>query len=127
MPDRPKSTPREFEELAPFRESFLTLFTEPEGAAAFRRVGHLIFEWLLDWQHAAPIREPLMILELRARAADLRYVERFLLDTVAVGTGIGIDPQWERALKHHTGRWALRAGTLAAEIETAISDAGMLL
>jgi hypothetical protein len=67
------------EESAGFRETFLRHFYEREDLAALRRLAHLLHEMILEMARYAPrtpesgTRE-----ELRAVAADLRYVQGFL-------------------------------------------------
>ena len=68
-----------WDELAPFRASFLRHFTQPEDRAALERVGHLLFEHALEFsRHWPKDPEPTVSSQVRAAVEDLRYLTGYL-------------------------------------------------
>lgn len=75
----PRFTAAEFEQIPTFRETFLVGFTEPADAAAFRRVGRLLFHFLNEYRVYFPDPgERMPKPEFRAVLADLRFLEGYL-------------------------------------------------
>lgn len=103
-------------ELAPLRETFLACFGDAHGAA-LRQLGSMAHGLALGFLPFAENREGFEMAELRAVAADLRYVENYLRLTVAGCEGAGLPKRRERALRRLAEKWARRVGGLAGEIE----------
>jgi len=72
------SPPREWEELCVFRETFLVWLTPPGAADAFRFVGNLFFDLMLNAEDWPTWTESPVHAELRAAAVDLRFLQGFL-------------------------------------------------
>jgi hypothetical protein len=75
----PVIDPAKWEDFPTFRETFLAYFTRPEDAAAFRHIGNLVFEMVLE--HCRYFPDPPesdVRRELRAALADLRHLQGFL-------------------------------------------------
>lgn len=109
-------------EMAPLRETFLLYLTNPEDNAAARRMAALAYQLVLEWMHFPPHEEPMIEAELAAIGRDLRYLERFLLRTVAADPCSGEDPTRERKLTAKARRWACKLGRVAGEIEAALGE-----
>jgi predicted ArsR family transcriptional regulator len=72
-------TPAGWEESAGFRETFLYHVTEPDDAAALRRLARILYESTLELaRYAPPGGESATREELRAAVADLRHTQGFL-------------------------------------------------
>ncbi len=129
MPDRDESTaaavapptvdPREWEDFAVFRETFLVQFTRPAHNAALRHFAEMLFDVTLE-----ACRSPLFPElpgepprhDLAAAVADLRHLQGFLhmlFDLSEGGEGE------ERRL----GRLAARAERALAKVADAIEGA----
>ena len=71
--------PARFEDFPVFRETFLSILTEPRHNAAVRAVGDLAFELALDFRRHWPDQpEGSLRTELRAAIADLRFIQGHL-------------------------------------------------
>ncbi|HEX9942990.1 MAG TPA: hypothetical protein VGG03_13310 [Thermoanaerobaculia bacterium] len=64
--------------LCVFRETFLVWLTPPGAADAFRFVGNLFFDLMLNAEDWPTWTESPVQAELRAAAADLRFLQGFL-------------------------------------------------
>jgi hypothetical protein len=134
MPDRPQSTPdpvavppvvnpADFEDFAVFRETFLSVFTEPEHNRCLREVGNLIFDMALEYRGYWP-DEPEGVIRtgLRALVADLRVIQGHL---ASMADPENASPNTEQEERHLTvaGRIALdvqhAADTLELELQGA--------
>src|SRR6185295_9968021 len=74
----PTALPREWEMLCVFRETFLVWLTPPGAADAFRFIGNLFFDLMLNAEDWPTWTESPVRAELRAVAADLRFLQGFL-------------------------------------------------
>ena len=103
--------PEDFHDFEGFRETTLSLFTDPEHNAALRATGGLIFtmasEGDNDWP-AEPEGNPRH--QLRAAVADLRFLQGFL-------GALGRPMECARAGHDgHLARVALRLSAQVAEV-----------
>lgn len=126
MSDRTQSTPQPssetWQELAPFRETFLRHLTREGDAQACRQLGSLIFEMVLDYcRHWAQSAELETVDVLRALLGDLRYLEQGLRSNVAGALETcSLDPR-EVPLALRAKSWAERLAVVADEIEESIT------
>lgn len=134
MRNRPKSTvppaavgppavdPRKWEDYPAFRETFLHHFTEPEYNEALRRFGTLLVDMLLEFTRFMPDEpEGVTRHELRAAAADLRYLQGFLRMVGEEQEVFDLDDQPEQLrLCQLAARLSLRVEQLAAKLEKAV-------
>jgi hypothetical protein len=105
-----------------FRETFLSWLTPPGAADAFRVVGNLVFDLMLnadDWP--APAESPVRR-ELRASASDLRFIQGWLA-TALEANASEMHPE-DAYLASVAGRLAPQVGRIAATIERALGDDG---
>ena len=121
MADPVKSIPASLDLSGALREVFLAHFTDPTDNLALRRVADLVYQFTLEWQHFPDTGEPVISVDLRATAKDLRYLETFLAETVASSGGVG-DPRRERALAVRADEWAEKIAAIASEIEASIVE-----
>ena len=103
----------DWHELRPIREVFLQ-HVPPEAAAAFRHLGDLIFQAILEFCTRLP-PVPHEVSSLRAVAADLRHCAGYLHLAVPEILG-GQDP----VLAAKARRWGLSVARLAAAIEAEV-------
>ncbi|HEV8580855.1 MAG TPA: hypothetical protein VGX68_17455 [Thermoanaerobaculia bacterium] len=104
-----------------FRETFLSWLTPPGAANAFRTVGNLFFDLMLnadDWPmpSESPVRR-----ELRAAAQDLRFVQGWLATALETNDMKQMHPEDAYFLRL-AGRLAPQVGRIAATIETALGE-----
>lgn len=79
VPNPPAVSPARFEDFPTFRETFLSVFTEPTYNTALRVVGNLIFELALEYRGQWPDHpEGVIRSDLRALVADLRVIQGHL-------------------------------------------------
>ena len=109
--------PEDFYDFHGFRETTLSLFTDPEHNAALRATGRLIFtmasEGDNDWP-AEPEGNPRH--QLRAAVADLRFLQGFL-------GSLGRPLECTRAgHEGHLARVALRLSGQVAEIAAVLES-----
>ncbi len=126
MSDREQSTPRTdsptWQELAPFRETFLRHLMQPDDEKAVRHLGTLFFEMALDISRFWPKREePEVVCDLKAAAADLRHLEQHLRANVVASLTASDLSAPEKLLARQAMGWADRLAEVAAEIEQGIS------
>lgn len=118
----PQPTPETWQELAPFRESFLRYLTAPGDAEAVRKTGSLVFEMVLDYCRLWPQPEEAEgVTELRAIIRDLKCVEQQLRRNVAgslEASHLG-EPELRLALKAR--EWAGWLGILTVLLEKEIA------
>lgn len=102
-------------ETGAFRETFLW-HAERESAAAFRAVGTLLLDWLLEY---TPLREVESHVRagLRAALAELRYLGGFLWNDVGKDAEAYVK---DVALARKARPWARQVARLADAIEAAI-------
>ena len=121
MSDHPESTRPSWIEADTFRETTLQIFDSAEDREALRRVGRLLHDLAVD-RRCGPCDEsdesdePLISAELRAAAADLRYLEGYL-ETLGHSGEWSVLSVTEEALAQFAGRMARRVGALAEAIE----------
>jgi hypothetical protein len=78
-PTPPTISPDRFEDFPTFRETFLSVFTDPTYNTALRVVGNLIFELALEYRGQWPDQpEGVIRSDLRALVADLRVIQGHL-------------------------------------------------
>ncbi len=112
-----------WQELQPLRETFLHHVGQPEAAEALRRAGDYFYQAVLDFRQYVEDEEPIILLELRAVAKDLRYLQGFLHHEVAEdGQGNMADARFERWLKVRAEEWADTLAEVASEIEQAVAE-----
>jgi hypothetical protein len=102
------SLPREWEMLCVFRETFLVWLTPPGAADAFRFIGNLFFDLMLNAEDWPTWTESPVRAELRAVAADLRFLQGFL---TTIGT-----PERASELSVEDARLSRFAACQAAEV-----------
>ncbi|HEX6903348.1 MAG TPA: hypothetical protein VF789_26765 [Thermoanaerobaculia bacterium] len=109
--------PSDFEDHPAFRETFLLYFSDPEANAAFRAVGDLLYDFVLEyWQNWPEHPEGLLRASLRAAVADMRHVQGFLAEWASPDTAHG-SPH-EEHLAAFGGGIAHDLGVLADRLET---------
>jgi len=118
MSSSPQSTapPTTWNESSGFRETSLRNFDNPEDRAALRHIGAMLYDLALETTRAVPGEESPTRAEMRAVAADLRYVEGFLLmmRQSADESELGV---MDDALARFGAEVAAGVGNLAASIE----------
>jgi len=124
MSDHEESTRPSWIEADSFRETTLRIFGSAEDREALRRVGRLLHDLAVDRRcgpggesdESDESDEPLVSAQLRAVAADLRYLEGYLemLGHWAEWSTVSVT---EEALAHFAGRMARRVGALAEAVE----------
>jgi hypothetical protein len=118
MPRSPHSIPPPWSELDSFRETTLQNFPKPDRKA-LRRVGRLLYRASLETR--APSGETLLGGELRAVAADLRYLTGYC-------TMLGKYAEWhslddaDEALAHFAAGLAPRLGALIEAIDEELAS-----
>jgi len=105
-----------------FRETFLAWLTPPGAADAFRLVGNLFFDMLLnadDWPkpEESPVRR-----ELRAAARDLRFVQGWLATALETSEALEERHPDDAHLARLAGRLAPQVGRLAAIVERDLGE-----
>lgn len=120
----PSSKPQEFwEELRPFRETFMRHLRGTPQGAALETLGAFFFEMLLDWLHLPQDnRAPVILEELEAVVIDLQHLRGFLRREVAKSTGSLEDDSRERWLTAKADEWADSLAEVADEIQMAIAN-----
>jgi hypothetical protein len=121
MPRSPHSIPPPWSELDSFRETTLQNFAKPDRKA-LRRLGRLLYRASLETR--APSGESLLGDELRAVAADLRYLTGYCAMLGKYAEWHSLDDA-DEALAHFAADLAPRLGALieAIEKELACDDA----
>lgn len=121
MPRSPRSIPPPWTELDSFRETTLQNFPKPDRKA-LRRVGRLLYRASLETR--ALSGESLLADELRAVAADLRYLTGYCAMLGKYAEWHELD-EADEALAHFAAALAPRVGALieAIEAELACDDA----
>jgi hypothetical protein len=98
-----------------FRETTLHLFSDPKDREALRHVGGILYDLALEADRGlageSSIRE-----EMRAVAADLRYVEGYLVMIGRLSEESSLSPT-DDALARFAGKLAGQVGAVAAAIE----------
>lgn len=113
MPRSPHSTPPPWTELDSFRETTLQNFAKPDRKA-LRRVGRLLYRASLETR--APSGDSLLGDELRAVAADLRYLTGYCAMLGKYAEWHELD-EADEALAHFAANLAPRVGALIEAIE----------
>jgi hypothetical protein len=118
MPGSPQSNAPPWNEADTIRETTLLVIDEPEDREALRRVGRLLYDLAVETTRLPDIRggETISGSELRAAAAELRFVEGFLAMVGRSPEEAGLQPA-EEALARFAGRLARKVGALAERIE----------
>lgn len=116
LPPPPSARPQEWEMLCVFRETFLVWLTPPGAADAFRYVGNLFFDLMLntdDWPvfSDSPIRG-----ELEGAARDLRFLQGYLTTIGQARAASSLLPEDARLSRLATPI-SREIGKLAARIE----------
>jgi hypothetical protein len=122
MPDRPKFTPPPWNEADTIRETTLLVIDDPEDREALRRVGRLLYDLAVETTHLPGVEsgESIAGSELRAAAAELRFVEGFLGMVRRSADESSLEGE-DLALARFAGRLARRVGALAERIEERLS------
>lgn len=122
MPDRPEFIPPPWNEADTIRETTLLVIDDPEDREALRRVGRLLYDLAVETTHLPDIKggETIVRSELRAAAAELRFVEGFLAMVERSAEEAGLPPA-DEALSRFAGRLARKVGALAERIEKRLS------
>lgn len=106
----------------PWKTTFLYHITDPEVRRALEVLGGQIYEWALAWEHwpdeDSPER-PLIVVELRSVAEELRNLQTFLTEDVSTPTDSR--DRKERRLGVQAEDWCTALGRIADEIEAAIA------
>jgi hypothetical protein len=106
----PVVDPEDFHSFEGFRETTLSLFTDPEHNAALRATGRLIYAMAAELSGEPPEPEGNPRHQLRAAVADLRFLQGFL-------GMLGRPMECARAGHDgHLARVALRLSAQVAEI-----------
>jgi hypothetical protein len=105
-----------------FRETSLLLIDDPADREALRRVGRLIHDMAVV-ETDLPGPDSPTHNELRAAAAELRFME-FFLKAVCHSAQESVLPPEDVVLAQFAGRMALQVGALAETIEERIGAAG---
>ena len=119
MPSWPKSTPPPWNEADSFRETTLSCFDDERDREALRQVGRLLYHLALEGTRR-PADESLTRVDLRAAAADLRYLEGFLLAVERQAEDSSLPPE-DEALARFAGKLASRVSALVESIEEELS------
>src|SRR5437016_8682237 len=121
MPGSPQSispSPPPWNEADTIRETTLLVVDDPADRDALRQVGRLLYNLAVDTTHLPDIGrgETIAHSELRAAAAEARFLEGFLRMVERSAEESGLDAD-EEALARFAGRMARKVGVLAARIE----------
>ena len=108
----------------PFRETFLRHFTAEGHRDALETVGKLVFTMAMEYNQYWPDpTEDDLVEELRAVAADLRYLHGALYYLVKEsGRDSMADPRREIWLLANAGTWADTLGELADEMDGMLAE-----
>lgn len=109
--------PENWEDLAVFRESFLSVHLSHEDADAFRQIGRLIY--LLALSGDQPVSESQgskIRIDLRGAARDLRWLQGLLQDVGRQHRESELDAS-ETALSRRAAEVAVGMGAFALEFE----------
>jgi hypothetical protein len=120
MPRSPRSIPPPWNEHDSYRETTLQNFTKPDRKA-LRRVGRLLHSLSLETRE--PSGESLLGDELRAVAADLRYLSGYCAMLGKYAEWHDLDAA-EEALAHFAAGLAPRVGALIEAIEEELAGDG---
>jgi hypothetical protein len=120
MPSYADVTPPPWDEASSFRETMVLWIDDPEDRELVRRFGRLLYDCAVEASRemgdgASPTR-----VELRAVAADLRYLHGYLLGVGREAEESTLPPE-DDALAHFAARLAGQVGSLAAAIERSLS------
>lgn len=119
-PEAPKEPPRDrWAGWQPWRATFMYHVTDPEVHQALRVLGGQIYEWALDWTGWPDSESPIILTELRATVQELRDLQGFLDETVAMPSGS--DDRTLRRLQVRAEQWGAALGRIADEIEQAVA------
>lgn len=121
MPSLQKSIPpsQPWDESDTIRETTLLVVDDPDDREALRRVGRLLYNLAVETTRLPDIRdggESIAHSELRAAAAEARFLEGFLRMVERSAEESGLDAD-EEALARFAGRMARKVGALAERIE----------
>lgn len=121
--ETPPSPLDTWDELDPLRATFLRYVFDPEAIAGLRAVARFFYSAVLEWRGDEDEEEPLILSELRAVAADLRYTAGFLYHRTAADDRVTMkDRRLERWLGSQAEEWADQLGEIASEIEQAVAE-----
>jgi hypothetical protein len=122
MPDRPEFIPPPWNEADSIRETTLLVVDDPADREALRRVGRLLYGLAVETTHLPDIGsgETISGSELRAAAAELRFVEGFLAMVGRSREESSLTGE-DEALARFAGRLARKVGALAERIEERLS------
>lgn len=114
-----QSTPPPWNEADSVRETTLICIDDPEDREAIRKAGRLLYNLALEaarW----PAEESETRRELRAAAADLRYLEGFFFTVERQAEDSSLSAA-DQALTRIAGKLARKVGALAGRIEGRLS------
>lgn len=117
----PAASPREWEMLCVFRETFLVWLTPPGAADAFRLIGNLFFDLMLTADDWPTWTESPVQAELDGAARDLRFLEGFLT-TAGTQRKASELSQEDALLSRLAARLAPEIGRLACRIERELAE-----
>lgn len=114
----PTVDPKDWEDHAVFRETFLLYLTRAEYNAALRQAGVVLFDLVLEASRALLPEPPggRLRADLLAAAGDLRHLQGFLGMLGDEQHDPETDPEGA-ALSRRAGRLALKLGKIAVELE----------
>jgi hypothetical protein len=124
FPPPPPDPLEAWQDLHPFRETFLRHFTAEGDRDALVHVGRLVFTMAVEYSHYWPeTGEEDLVGELRSVAADLRFLHGFLFFMVKESGGSPTaDPRREIWLLAKAAEWADQLGEIASEMENALLE-----
>jgi hypothetical protein len=110
-------TPRPpWNEADSFRETTLQFIDDPDDREAARRFSRLLYDLVLEQTRKMGDEDYVTRANLRAIAADLRYLEGYLDFIGRTLENSSVEPE-EEALVRFAGRQAGKVGAVAAKIE----------
>ena len=123
LPARPDPL-ESWQELQPFRQTFLRHFSAPGHREALETVGEMVFTMALEYAGYWPqSEEPALLEELRTAAEDVRFLHGFLFYAVQEsGPDSMVDRHREVYLLAKAGEWADRLDEIASEMQEAVSE-----
>ena len=114
-----KRTPPPWNEADTIRETTLLLIDDPEDREALRRVGRLLYNLAVETT-AMAAGESETRRELRAAAAEARFLEGFLGMVRSSAEESSLQAE-DEALARFAGRVGRKVGALAEQIEEELS------
>jgi hypothetical protein len=120
MPDRHESIPPPWNESDSFRETMLHLFDDPTDRQAVRNMGRVLYDLAVEATRELGGESSVARAELRAIAADLRYLEGYCGMVLRSAEESSLSAE-EDGLARFAGKLAGRVGALVESIEEVLS------